>query len=395
MSSRELIRAGFFVFWFTVLYPSLGFGGIYGDVGTTSVDTVYTFPFHMDNKLLVFEGEINGVPTQFAFDTGAGMGLADESFKTDGRFSGNAGKIKMRDSNQKVQKVKIAKSKLLKIGGFEFGGVKSLVVDMPFLTCMDYYLLGADVIRQLNWEIDFEKKLVSVSKSPFPLEEIGLSFPVDFIQHRPHVKLSFSGEEFDKVLVDFGYTQTLNFPMDFDEKSEFIERKESENKANPYLGFSMGALSMATNMTYAIILDSLQLGDSKLYGIPADFEENTSEKIGLKFFSTLSSRTILNNTEGVFHLALKAPRLEFDSPTHMNFTFQDGKIIVTGKPLGRIPEDSKIGVGEEILELNGMRADDFGDFCGFIVWLSQLKSEEIKVKKMDGTELIFGKTPLN
>lgn len=390
-----MIRASFFVLWLAVLYPSLGFGGFYGDGGNATADTVYTFPFHMANKLLVFEGEINGVPTQFAFDTGAGMGLAGASFKTDGRFSGNAGKIKMRDSNQKIQKVKIAKSKLLKIGGFEFEGVKSLVVDMPFLSCMDYYLLGADVIRQLNWEIDFEKKLVSVSKSPFALEENGLSFPVQFIQHRPHVKIAFADKEFEKVLVDFGYTQTLNFELDFDVKSDFITQKESEKKVNPYLGFSMGALSMATNMTYAIILDSLQLGDGKLYGIPADFEENTSDKIGLKLFSSLSSRTILNNTDGIFHMVLKAPKVDFENPTHMNFSFQDGKIIVTGKPLGRMPQDALIEVGEEILELNGMSAADFGDFCGFISWLSQMDSDEIKVKKRDGTELIFRKTPLN
>jgi hypothetical protein len=206
--------------------------------------------------------------------------------------------------------------------------------------------------------------------------------------------MSFSGNEFDNVLVDFGYTQTLNFPMDLNAKSDFIEQKESEKKANPYLGFSMGALSMATNMTYAIILDSLKVGDRMIYGIPADFEENTTEKIGIKFFSTLSTRTILNNSEGVFHLALRSPAAGFESPTHMNFNFQDGKIVVSGKPLGRVPQDAMIEIGEEILALNGKTAADFGDFCTFIAWLSQLKSDEIKVKKMDGTELVFGKAAL-
>lgn len=394
MSLNRLRNTIFFLISVTMLFPMPGFGGIdRTDVNPTG-DTVYTFPFHMDNKLMVFEGEINGVPTQFAFDTGAGMGLAGEAFKADGRFSGNAGKIKMRDSNNKVQKVKMAKSKRFKIGGFEFEDIKSLVVDMPFLSCMDYYLLGADVIRQLNWEIDFDKMQVRVSKSPFSLTENGLTFPVEFIGNRPHAKLTFSGNEFEKVLVDFGYTQILNFPMDFDEKSEFIEQKESDQKINPYMGFSMGALSTATNLTYAIILDSLQVGEQMVYGIPADFEENTTEKIGIKFFSTLSSRTILNNTEGIFHLALRPQEVVFESPTHMNFNFQDGKIVLAGKPLGRVPQDAMLELGEEILELNGKQASDFGDFCSFISWLSQLGSAEIKIKKMDGTELFFEKTPL-
>ena len=39
---------------------------------------VFTFPFHMDSRLIVFEGEMNGMPAKFAFDTGAALGLAGE-----------------------------------------------------------------------------------------------------------------------------------------------------------------------------------------------------------------------------------------------------------------------------------------------------------------------------
>ena len=40
------------------------------------VKNIDTIPFSLDNKLLVFKALINDVVVDFAFDTGAGLGLS-------------------------------------------------------------------------------------------------------------------------------------------------------------------------------------------------------------------------------------------------------------------------------------------------------------------------------
>ncbi len=356
-------------------------------------DTIYTFPFSLESKLLVFEGEMNGVKTDFAFDTGAAMGLANTHSEPLGRLKIKGKKIKLRDSNREVKKVPTGLTDEFKIGGFTFSKVRSLVNDMAFLYCMDYYLLGHDLIQQLNWEIDFEKNLIRVSESPFPVDSTWVKMPISLLSNRPFTELAFGGKSHGKALIDFGYTSIMDFPGSDPGIQSFLAEKDSLGLSNPNISTSMGALGKKTFSTRSIVVDSVKIGESYFTDIPIDFEESSSPKIGVGFFSTLTEKTILNHDQNAYFLHLK-PNPKIPEHTHVTVMFESGKLILAGKPVGLTPDDAKIETGEEIRSINGYTAGDFEDECSYFSWSIAEKSDKAVIVKMDGTSLIFPKIPL-
>ncbi|PZV83607.1 hypothetical protein CLV31_106224 [Algoriphagus aquaeductus] len=357
-------------------------------------EQIAVFPFHLDSKLLVFEGKMNGIPTQFAFDTGAGMGMANSLSIPQGRLKVKGKKIRLRDSNNQTQKVKTGLTDVLEIGGFQFEKVRSLLNDMQFLYCMDYYLLGHDVIQQLNWEIDFERQLIRVSKSPFTTLPEWKSFPIRMKGNRPFVSLSFEGKEYPDALVDFGYVSVMDFPDHLPEIQPFLNQKDSLGLSNPNLSTSMGALGQNTFPSRTIWVENLRLDSTDFSRIPIDFEVGNYPKIGLGFFSALSKKTILNHTEMRYYLELK-PIPEFEQTTHVGVLYRNGKLILSGKPKGLTPADALIEIGEEIKMVNGFSASDFEDECSFFSWSTTQKSKELEIVKLDGSRLFFPKLPIN
>lgn len=361
-------------------------------IQSNAQDEVATFPFHLESKLLVFEGKMNGVSTQFAFDTGAAMGMANSLSGPNGKLKVKGKKIRLRDSNGNTRKVKTGLTQQLEIGGFTFQKVQSLVNDMDYLYCMDYFLLGQDVIRQLNWEIDFEKKLIRVSKEPFPVSLTMKQLPIQYKGNRPFVRLSFEGKNFPDALVDFGYVRVMDFPDHLPEIQYFIQQKDSLGLSNPNISTSMGALGQSTYLTRSIWVENLELGGAKFDRVPVDFEESYYPKVGLGFFESLSRKTILNHSEMVYYLEMR-DQPQFEETTHVGVTYQEGKLILSSKPQGLIPTDSLLEIGEEIKSINGFSAEDFQGLCSFFKWSNQL-TDPVEIVKLDGSKLLFPKIPL-
>lgn len=356
-------------------------------------DTVYTFPFSLESKLLVFEGEMNGVKTDFAFDTGAAMGLANTHSEPMGRLKIKGKKIKLRDSNQQIKKVPTGVTDEFKIGGFTFSKVRSLVNDMSFLYCMDYFLLGHDIIQQLNWEIDFDKNLIRVSESPFPVDTTWVKMPISPVSNRPFTELAFGGKSYDKALIDFGYTAIMDFPASDPEVQSFLAEKDSLGLSNPNISTAMGALGKKTFSSRSIVMDSVKIGGAVFTKVPIDFEESSSPKIGVGFFSTLTHKTILNHDQEAYFLDLKqAPKIP--EHTHVTVMYESGKLILAGKPMGLTPDDAKIEAGEEIRSINGFTVADFEDECSFFSWSVSQNTDKVVLVKLDGTSLTFPKIPL-
>ena len=356
-------------------------------------DSISTFPFHLDSRLLVFEGKMNGVPTNFAFDTGAAMGMANSLSESKGRLDVKGKKIRLLDSNQQIQKVKTGLSEEFEIGGFRIEKVRSLVNDMNFLFCMDYFLLGQDVIKQLNWEIDFENKLIRVSKSPFPVDPSWTKLPIFYKGNRPFVTLAFEGQTFPDALVDFGYVQVMDFPDHLPQIQNFLSKKDSLGLSNPNISTAMGALGQKTFSSRSIWVDSLLIGGSLIARVPIDFEESSYPKLGLGFFNSLSQKTILNHSDMAYYLEMR-PQAAFEESTHIGILYQDGKLVLTAKPEGMTEHDSKIAVGEEIKSINGFSAADFEGECSYFSWSNGQLSKPVEIEKLDGTKLFFPKVPL-
>lgn len=381
-------------FYFLLVF--LGFGSFHAGFSQNlvgSTDSVFSFPFSVESKLLVFKGQMNGVETDFAFDTGASMGLANSLSEPSGKLKVKGKKIKMRDSNNQIQKVNTGVSDEIKIGEFTFSKVRSLVNDMSYLYCMDYFLLGSDLIKKLNWEIDFDKNLIYVSKSPFPVDSAWVKMPVKMVQNRPFTELSLGGSIYHEALIDFGYTSMMDFPASYPDIQNFLAEKDSLGLSNPNISTSMGALGKKTFTSRSIRMDSVKIGGSFFTNIQIDFEESSSPKIGVGFFSRLTHKTILNHDQNAYYLKLRDDHTISDQ-THVTVMFEEGKLILAGKPVGLTPDDGKIEVGEEIRSINGFSAADFEDECSYFSWSINQKSDGVILVKMDGTSLTFPRIAL-
>lgn len=377
------MRSNFFLGLF--LLPSL--------LAAQNPDTVCTLPFHLDTRLLVFEGVLNGQPTALAFDTGANLGLANSRNVAQGKVQVQRKKIKMRDALRTVKRVPTGSTAQFEVGCFEFKAVKSLVSDMAFLQCLDYYLLGANVISELNWVIDFEKREIQVSRQPFTPAAGAVAVPIQLVGNRPYLALQLAGQTLPRVLVDFGYTQILNLPSNLPALQPFLREKDQQGRSNLNLNFSMGALTSQTDTARTIVVDSIQVG-SAFFRLPVDFERNTSAKIGLDFFASQCQRVVLNHTQRQYHLERRVPQDRFPATRFWSFRYLGGKIVVAGKPLGLTANDDQLALGEEIASLNGKTAADFADECAFLEWSVRNPSEQVRVVKKDGTVLEFGRIAL-
>ncbi len=355
----------------------------------------YAFPFHMEYRWIVFKGQMNGVETDFVFDTGTSLGMANSNSESKGRISPTGKTIKILDVSNESVNVDLGRSDLIQIGGFKFKKVTSLINDMDLLFCKDTYLLGSDIISQLNWEIDFENQIIKVSKKPFSIQDSDLVFKVGYMDRRPFTSLSISNIAYERlVLIDFGYTGVLDIPEDNRNVQYFLSEKQKQGPTNSFFRYASGALGSFSFPSTTIWMDSIQLGQKYLPKIPVDFEENTKAKIGLEFFKTLSSKTIINNSKSVIALVLRE-QPEFEKSNGIAISFEEGKFFLKGKPVGFSSQDSMIELNEEILRINGFKAADFENKCAFLDWYISLRPLEVQITKMDGSQLVFPKITLD
>jgi predicted aspartyl protease len=357
-------------------------------------DAVFTLPFHMDARLLVFKGKMNGHEIDFAFDTGAAQGLAGKHIQEKGGLSKRMKSMVLTDANQAKKKVRRARTNLIEIGGFKISNVSSLLFDMPYLVCHDYYLLGSNVIEKLNWKIDFDKKLIHVSLKPFPIESHFAKIPVKYRNTRPYVAFNFAGHFYDNILIDTGFSGILDLSDRDSNIQDFLASKKSMNLHNPSIGLNTGAISQNIAPNHTILLDSLTIADVVFPWVPINFESPTTNKIGLRFFSHFSKETIINNSESAYYLNLKENPGRFKAPNFLSFNYQDKKVVIAGKSVGLTPEDELIEIGEEVLEVNGIPTSSFEDQCQFIQWYYGLNFDQVSIKKTNGEEVVFSRIPL-
>lgn len=356
-------------------------------------DTVYTFPFHLESRLLVFEGELNGQPTNFVFDTGASLGLAGEEFVESGRIKAKKRVQTIRDSNNNTKRVGTGTSKQMKIGGMKVSNPQALITEMPFLSCQDYYLLGSNVIRLLNWKIDFDKMEVSVSLKPFPIESDFMAMKVFYENERPFTEMSFGGMKLSKVLIDTGYTRILDIDNSSDLMQNYLSMMESNGLTNKNISLSTGAISQSLDETTQIVVDTLTVQGHNFYDIPTDFFPTKSTKLGLSFFKVLSHTTIINNTDGTYYLDLREEP-KFKDPMLLNLRYDEGKVLVGGKSLENDPQFDGVEIGDVITAINGESVSTFTSECDFVTWYFTYHEEDITLQFEDGTSKTFGYTVL-
>jgi gag-polyprotein putative aspartyl protease len=350
---------------------------------------VDTIPFHTKSTLLVFKAKINGHETNFAMDTGASTSVltSSQAVSTNLKFEGS---LTVNDSNENKSSAKRGIIETVTIGSQTITNASTVVFDMPFLVCNDLFLLGANIINQFNWKIDFEKKLLYVSKTPFEITNDMLEMKVKFKKNRHFTDITIQNYKLKNCLIDTGF----NDFFEVSSSQSFFKKLQKKNESTTISSkrFSMGLTSMQSSTNHTFSFDGLQLNNTTFDDVKVDLRENIENKIGLKFFSTLSTVLIMNNSNLTYHLQLS------NQPVSMNLSFdadiylKNGALTVVGKTTNEESSATELEIDEQVISLNGKKASDFKDECEFILWkLENAKETECIIEKTNGQKIIVKK----
>jgi hypothetical protein len=362
---------------------------LFSQAQAVKIDTI---PFTTKSTLLAFKGKINGIETDFALDTGAFMGVITTSKAniTKIKITGNT---KVTDSNDAKNKMQEATIESLHIGSFEQKNVKSVVYDMPILACNDFYLLGGNAINTLNWKIDFEKNVLYVSKTPFEHSSEMLEMPITYKNNRHFTNFIINNTKFKDCLVDFGYTGFF----EVSNKNPIFKKMMQENQDRVIAGskIAMSLSTMKINNYYAFSFDNLVIDHKKFNDLKIEIRENTSDKIGLKFFSQLSSMLIMNNTESKYYIKTSDKPVSLKITADAECMLKNGKLIVACKNVNTESSAKELEKDEEIKSINGMKSGDFKGECDFILWkIETSKNDEFVIEKLNGQKVTIKKQVL-
>lgn len=348
-----------------------------------------TIPFSLQSSLLVFRGKVNGVETHFAMDTGAGTSVIT-THQSERSGVKPSGKIKVNDSNDNNSKIKKAKINELQIGSQTIKNSSCVVFDMPFLACNDYFLLGANVINQLNWKIDFENNVLYISKKAFEPSSEMVEMNVKYHKFRHFTDFKIQNLNITNCLIDTGYNDFLEASI---EDSNFVQLKNKYNESVvSSKKFAMGLSSMTSADNFCFSFDGLQIANTTFDDVKIEMRANIENKIGIKFFSTLTKALIMNNTNSKYHLALSNQPVSLSIGFDADYHLKNGKLLIVAKTFNTESSASILELDEEIKSVEGKSATDFKDDCEFLLWKFENRfKNEIEIEKINGQKIMVKK----
>ena len=361
-----------------------------GDV--TQNEFLVEIPFEVRMGLIILPVTIQGKEYKFMFDTGAPNVISKE-LAAELNIKPKVSK-KTGDSQGVKENLDFLYIDEIIVGGITFTDMGSAVVDLNKsveIGCLGVDgLIGANLMRQAFWEIDYEAKIMRISSKitnfQIPEDAEKVSFePV--LSGTPKVSVFYNGIEDKYVTIDYGSTGFVSSTKAVLDKlmiSDSIARLYGSGSTSSGI---YGAGS-ADTMYYARVPET-KIGSVTLTENVMIFEPNKGKTIGMEFFSQY--RTILDwesNTLYLIPQQLEETHRQSLETFGFSYLYDDGKLIVRFV----IPESEAykqgIRLGDEIISINDENFENLttNAYCEFLLESKTKKLEEAKVKTRRGTE---------
>jgi hypothetical protein len=351
-----------------------------------------SLPFHFEKGLISIKGKVNDKEVDLIMDTGAGMTATTNVFNSNQNLKTTRKTILVRDGNNEAKKIKKSVISKIEIGKFSTKNLEVISFDMPYLVCQESILLGQDFMKSLNWKFDFKSKLVYFSDKPFAAGSGMLSWDINFLNNRPYVHLKISNEKVN-CLIDLGYRGYLDFNENNTAISGMLQEKRKAEKTMNYKSRVMSFLSTQSYSSIEYFLaDSIMILGNSVYDIPVSLSDYKGAKLGLHFFSSFCNELIINNQEAKYHFSPKTKILYALSNFDAGFIWDDNKLKVIEKNISAASTAANLELGEEIISIDGMTAQDFGNDCNLLKWRFENKSPTLEIIKPDGSKIGLKRT---
>ncbi|TCI93035.1 aspartyl protease family protein [Tenacibaculum sp. M341] len=254
-------------------------------------------------------------------------------------------------------------------------------------SCLEnvYGLIGHGTMKHLNWQIDFEKQLITVSKklSDLPINENAIEIPmrINSSSHHAYVFLKFSEDTSTKrVIVDLGSSGTLSI-----KEKDIIKDSLSLRKKKIYgrMSEGIGGLSKKADTESYVLADAVLFNNSNfnIKKVPVKVSPTRLNLLGLGFFkkykTTISwsdKKLILEPYDSIQNFIWKTNGLG------MKFNREEQKLTVKSITENTTADNSKIPVNAEIISIDGKTITTEKEYCEYRSAKSVSDTLKIKIK---------------
>ncbi len=334
-----------------------------GETQTAEESFLAEVPFEDNMGLVMIPVKIEGKTFRFILDTGAPNVISMETAEAIGakkHLSQSTG-----DSQGVKNDLDFAYLPDIEIGGIVFHHTGGAIADLKQsheVGCLSADgLLGANLMRQAFWEIDFTTHKVRIASSlallEVPSDAPKLSFKT-VLSGTPKVSVYYEGVEDKNVTVDFG---SRGYFSTSDKTIEQIENYEELPSFSGYGARSSGLYGTGENdTTHVIRIPEVRVGDIVLNEQAIEYDAHRARTIGTEFFRHY--RTVIDWEEEVIYFIPHSTPDKHDfeafgfSPVFSDDVLKVGYIIPTSEAAM-----NGMAVGDQILSINNL------DFAGMTI----------------------------
>lgn len=275
----------FFIFNRSSQYKKLSQGGVNEGFTCDTIPFTYTKSGHIMVNVKVDDGPENYL---FILDSGV-KNILFRNFAKKHNFGSNGFGMAI-GAHKNLFFSKILSIKSIQIGDAVFKGVNAEEMDFPF-DCMENVcgIIGTGIMRHLNWEINFQKQIIIISKEldGNKGDSSAIEIPLHENKYSHHLiaQIKFRNKKKAKsVLVDLGNNSTLSLDEDLLlQDSLNLRHKQIVGVGSKGLGNERNNKSFDSKY---YLLDSLIFSQSgyTVNHIPVETSRQSLNLLGLGFF---------------------------------------------------------------------------------------------------------------
>lgn len=340
-------------------------------------------PFQLINNLIIVTVEIDSKNYNLIFDTGAEVHLFDKSLSSQINFT-PIKKVKVNSSTSSKKGQLVASIPKISLDGIEFNNTAAVFLDLSavskVLGCMPIHgLLGNNLVRKSNWQIDYQNQVIRVTDDFSKLKTSKNA-------HRLKMNAGKSGNIYFDVKIA-GVDIKSTFDTGFNgkiqvNKVELLKKFEHKTIEGILGANALGVMIGEEN--YAIV-ENFQIENLPLQNQQIIFESDASSLIGNKFWNHFTLTIDWKNDELILDpiKTLDKDELSFfeimPSPN-----YEEGVIKIQRRIKGS-KNHTDIPLGTKVLKINKHDVSNLGKdkLCDF--W----KVEWKEIKKQNSINLLI------
>jgi hypothetical protein len=321
-------------------------------VHTINKSFYYEIPFEYRNNHIILKVKIGNELYDYVFDTGGYNDITD-SIQAKNSFPVLT-KQTVGSANRLKSSVNIVKVDSLSIGELVFKDVAALQMNFdnsPSMCGINGAIIGASIIKNLSWRIDFSQKIIIVTDDfpKLPSLPKTVKVPVTFNERlMPYIEAKLDGRT-DKFMFDLGSSTLINLTDQTAKK--YTKDKELIEIFGGAVEGGNGIIKMPIHIFKA---SSFEIGNTAMYtNKPVVFTKLSNENlIGNPIIKDYV--VTLNFKENELYLSpISDPKtINGWNSFGLNIDYKTNKLLVTTIFNGLPAQKAGVNINDEILTIN-------------------------------------------